>query len=367
MPEINKNLRILSLAYSNGKLTKEQYTSLRSKQLSAIEFGKPFPPLPPGLSNVNVPNVKIDVPSGGSRKKSMLIIAGIAVLAAIVAGIYFLSTSSDDDTPNKMTDVVETSSPNAMAFESLAKHLASNKAINADELKAYTEQWNSLGKQQQKLARKAPWFNTLTSSLTKMAAGAGDQATLAGELLSEMGMPAPQKPESVAPTPAESMEASAPISQAEPEEPAIQATMPTVASEPDVAEGSLPAEEISNIPPANAIEEVTQPKDIEPLPSVPVETAEPVVAPTEVLKPMDPLINDAFESATEAVEEVADTPSVEQIDEIQATTEQTINDVAEEHIPSSTKSGVDLAPEYEREPEFGKAARDALFSDTPEY
>jgi hypothetical protein len=294
MAQLNTNLRVLSLAYSNGKLTKDQYTALRSKQLSAIEFGKPFPPMPPGLSNVNIPSVKIEAPSeGGGAKKKAPILAIAAILGLLLLGIaIFIAAMSGEDEPSTQGSI-----DNSISGQAQRLINAGNNSVQ--DIQLFTASWKALGEQQQKLHRKATWFaplQTEANNTIKDLNAAKDlgQTSTEGEvqlkswkILNRLLSPASAniQPQTISATP----------------QPSISTT----------EQESLLGE---------ALSPVTAP--------TPAPVAAPAVAPAPTPAPV-------------AAPALAP--------------------------PVSTRSGVDLNPEYEREQEFGKSARDALFGDTPEY
>lgn len=82
-------IRILSIAYAQGRLTKESYRRLRTSQLSALDFDKPSPELPADLNDIEIPKINIDLPrSSGKQQRKLsiiIVILGILVLTGAIA------------------------------------------------------------------------------------------------------------------------------------------------------------------------------------------------------------------------------------------------------------------------------------------
>ena len=340
MAQLNTNLRILSQAYSNGKLTQDQYFALRSKQLSAIEFGKPFPPMPPGLSSVNIPSVKIEAPSeggAGTSKKTFIVIAAAIFGVLLIGLIAFMAMQSGGDD-------IDTQSNVDASISGQAKRLVNANNLSSEDIQLFTNNWKALGEQQQKLHRKAAWFNllqtkvnssikALSSSQETEVADLGREAQLKSwKLLNRLLSPAPAN---IQPKTINATATPQPVISTTEQESLLGEALnlaPEVLSEPSIAPVTIPATESIPTP---AEKPVVEPV-VEPI-SAPI--AAPVTAPV-----VEPTLIPVAEPAQAPV-----------VAPVQATP------------PPSTRSGVDLNPEYEREQEFGKSARDALFSDTPEY
>src|SRR5688572_10130964 len=92
------NLRILAIAFANNRIDRKNYLRLRTQQLSALEFSKPLPPLPPELLDISVPSVKIDAPHVNKKDNGpiikWLIIVLITLAAATVAYVGYLKIQS---------------------------------------------------------------------------------------------------------------------------------------------------------------------------------------------------------------------------------------------------------------------------------
>ena len=92
------NLRVLAIAFANNRIDRKNYLRLRTQQLSALEFSKPLPPLPPELLDISVPSVKIDAPHVNKKDNGpiikWLIIALITLAAVTAAYVGYLKIQS---------------------------------------------------------------------------------------------------------------------------------------------------------------------------------------------------------------------------------------------------------------------------------
>lgn len=88
----DNNIRKLSAAHARGLIDTTSYRRLRTTQLSAIEFGKPLPPLPTEMTDISIPKQKIDAPHQPKVKKAkppVMLFVIIAIAVAAGAAYYF--------------------------------------------------------------------------------------------------------------------------------------------------------------------------------------------------------------------------------------------------------------------------------------
>jgi hypothetical protein len=155
------NLRILAIAFANSRIDRKTYLRLRTLQLSALEFSKPLPPLPPELLDINVPSVKIDAPHISKRDNGPIIrwvIIAIAVLAIATAAyvtILMLNSSSGAGTAPTLT------------LEQQAQTLLTVPTWSQQEMETFSGRWSALSNEEKLSARQAPWFPVLESDIVR--------------------------------------------------------------------------------------------------------------------------------------------------------------------------------------------------------
>lgn len=364
----NTNLRVLSLAYSNGKLTRDQYQELRAKQLSAIEFGKPYPPLPASLENVEIPSVKIDAPRGkrpSSNKLPLFIILLVLIAAGVVAAIMLSGDKSGPATVSQETTI-----------PALAQALLESDDLPTDQLLAFGEKWQAANSKQHKIHRSSLWFGEFVAALelaigdietVKALNGIDEQAEeklfILQQLLADLkgtSQPATAPAASTDSTAADIEDQAepglldgilgtpetAPESPATEQEELLDEIMPETAPQPNAE--------------TSAEEDAPEAEIIEPAPA-PQETAAPAEEPTPQPAAVPATPSDPTPAATPEEE----APAADQDGTVP--TEDTAAPAESSADPAPLTPGFDPNPEYEREPEFGKDARDSILGDTPSY
>lgn len=107
-------IRILAIAYAQGRLDKDNYRRLRTSQLSAMDFNKASPDLPAELNDIEIPRIKVDPPRAAGKKRSLLsiisIILGIIVLLAVITA-YLYKQGKAGRTAMLLIDAVKTELP----------------------------------------------------------------------------------------------------------------------------------------------------------------------------------------------------------------------------------------------------------------
>lgn len=157
------NLRILSIAYANGRIDRSAYLKLRTQQLSALEFNKPIPPLPEALLDINVPMVKLDAPYTVSRSsKNMLVKTALVLLAITVAGGGFYAWQSgllgarhpDTAKPQQL-----------LTPEQQAIKLITAPEWTERDIEAFTRLWSRYSTEAKIKARGTDWYRTLENEV----------------------------------------------------------------------------------------------------------------------------------------------------------------------------------------------------------
>jgi hypothetical protein len=152
------NLRILAIAFANNRIDRKNYLRLRTQQLSALEFSKPLPPLPPELLDINVPSVKIDAPHVNKKDNGpiikWLVIALIALAAVTVAYVGYLKMQS--------SSVSQSLVPTP---EQQARKLLEMPAWPPEEMEIFTILWSGLSAEAKQEARQAEWFSALKNEI----------------------------------------------------------------------------------------------------------------------------------------------------------------------------------------------------------
>jgi hypothetical protein len=155
------NLRVLAIAYANNRISRDNYIKLRTRQLSALDFGKPLPELPPDLLDINVPNVKIDAPHVGKKEmnKPLLMIVGLVIAIGIGAAAYVgLMHISDSDKSAQGTEP---------SLEEQAQKLLSTAAWTEQDLETFSTLWEARSDAAKQQARQTEWFYELENEIIK--------------------------------------------------------------------------------------------------------------------------------------------------------------------------------------------------------
>ncbi|EDY85448.1 cell surface glycoprotein 1, putative [gamma proteobacterium HTCC5015] len=385
-PSRNHNLRILSIAYSNGRLTSGQYTTLRAQQLSAIEFDKAPPPIPPELNNIDVPTLNVDpifMQNTGSKnnKTVLLVIAGILLLLSMALVVFFVvqhRSQNAPDTPAAETPSVPTlpqtpestpaaseavgdanseheptsqdSSPqgNPQLLAEIARSIASQYGTRLDALDAFIREWNHLNGSEQALQRQAPWSASLINKLRGSATDSSRPKIQrrSRQILGLLGVTV------TTPAPAQDKQS----------DKALESSK----TDASVQEPQTETNEASSVRPAGDIRPSSKPEaPAAPSSGSPSQTTSDSATGQQADTQGDtntPSSDANTASKNSAPEEVsAEEPSQSSDDNAEETT-------AEEEVPPTpSDSGYNSNPEYEPEPEFGKNARDAILGDTPSY
>lgn len=156
------NLRILAIAFANNRIDRKTYLRLRTQQLSALEFSKPLPALPPELLDISVPSVKIDAPHVNKKNNRPVIIKWL-LIALIVLGIGtaayigYLSLS-------KRPAAGQAPAP---TLEQQAQKLLATPTWSQEDMEAFAGRWSGLPDEAKQSARQAEWFSALESDILK--------------------------------------------------------------------------------------------------------------------------------------------------------------------------------------------------------
>lgn len=356
MAQRNTNLRILSVAYANGRLTSDQYQTLRNQQLSAIEFNKAPPPIPPELNNIEIPTINVDPlrmqnTSRGGKRVLLGMAAALFLISTVLIAYMVWQHMPASESP-QTTDSgaaqpkpIATASPvNAVTHN--AMQLIRTGGEDRQALNEFKEQWRQLSDSEQNIQRQSPWaaelIRTLQQALRDSEPGARRQTTL--RILDWLGAPLKEAP---APSAAEQGKET-------------DSSTETEAKELEAAPGDDNGDETA----AESESSVPAPDDGE-------QTDGETAADTE--KEPEPS-SASSESEAVAEENQRDDSDDASSSEGQESTSKSSEDksegeesAAEEEPPNPSDTGYDTTPEYEPEPEFGKKARDAILGDTPGY
>jgi flagellar basal body-associated protein FliL len=154
------NLRILAIAFANNRIDRKNYLRLRTHQLSALEFSKPLPALPPELLDISVPSVKIDAPHINKKDNAplikWLIIALIALGVVTAAYVGYLRVQSSSTTS-------QTGIPTP---EQQAKKLLEMPTWPPEEMEIFSILWSTLSEEAKLEARQTEWFSALKNEIS---------------------------------------------------------------------------------------------------------------------------------------------------------------------------------------------------------
>lgn len=155
------NLRVLSIAFANNRIDRKTYLRLRTQQLSALEFSKPVPPLPPELLDISVPSVKIDAPHVNKKDYGpvikWLLIALVALGVATAAYVGYLRSQNTS----------ASSQAQAPTLEQQAGTLLAKQAWSEEDMESFAANWSALADEEKLSARQSPWFAELESDILK--------------------------------------------------------------------------------------------------------------------------------------------------------------------------------------------------------
>ncbi|MGM0563699.1 MAG: hypothetical protein ACQES2_05150 [Pseudomonadota bacterium] len=338
MAQRNTSLRILSVAYANGRLTSDQYLTLRNQQLSAIEFDKTPPPIPAELNNIEIPTVNVDplrMQSSTSKNNKRLLLSLAALLLLVSAALIALmvwqhmpeSGSAAEQAPEAQQPQPIAQPSAASAVTHSAMQLINSGGKNTEALDAFYSQWPKLSDSEQSIQRQSPWADelghTLQQSLHSLSPGSQRQKTM--RVLDWLGVTLQEAPESQD----QKSSADQPASEAEPDS-------TTSTSKADGTGDALPPK-VESQADAQAESE-----------------SEDTSNSTDTNRPP------ADDSEDTQIQSRGDNTKAEDAPEADGNAE-------EEEPPQPTDTGYDTTPEYEPEPEFGKDARDSILGDTPGY
>lgn len=156
------NLRILSIAYANSRLERETYLKLRTQQLSALNFGKPIPPLPEELSDIKIPSIKIDSPhqNSGSPKKNFRLWGAIAavLLITIIGGSYFWLNGGQINSKPQI---------NQTSLQDKAQKLIVKPSWSEPEIATFKKLWATRSAQAKAKAKQSQWYLSLENEIIK--------------------------------------------------------------------------------------------------------------------------------------------------------------------------------------------------------
>jgi hypothetical protein len=153
------NLRVLAIAFANNRIDRKNYLRLRTQQLSALEFSKPLPPLPPELLDISVPSVKIDAPHVSKKDNGpiikWLVIALVALAAITVAYVGYFRIQSGSTVSRSPVPTPEQQ----------AGKLLEMPAWPPEEMEIFTILWSGLSTEAKAEARRTEWFSALKNEI----------------------------------------------------------------------------------------------------------------------------------------------------------------------------------------------------------
>ncbi|MBA3581927.1 MAG: hypothetical protein H0W44_05675 [Gammaproteobacteria bacterium] len=163
LPE--SNLRKLAIAYASGKVDRENYRKLRTRQLSALDFDKALPDLPDEIAAIGVPSVKVDAPknAGGNLLKGRSLKTIVMAIAAIVlvgiVGIYFTGDNKKSNEQTQNTQKID------LAVE--AQKLIQKPEWTNSDMGYFKRLWDSQEAQELTTARESRWFADLERDIVR--------------------------------------------------------------------------------------------------------------------------------------------------------------------------------------------------------
>lgn len=153
------NLRVLAIAFANNRIDRKTYVRLRTQQLSALEFSRPLPPLPPDLLDISVPSVKIDAPHVSKKdyrpviKWLIIALAALGILTAGYVGYLYSQNAS------------EVSEAPAPTLEQQALSLLAKPAWSQEDLENFAGNWSALSDEEKLSERQSAWFAELEGEI----------------------------------------------------------------------------------------------------------------------------------------------------------------------------------------------------------
>lgn len=156
------SLRMLSMAYAAGRLDRETYLRLRTRQLGALEFGKPLPDIPEDLWDITIPTVKIDASYLGAKKRNktgfLVALIAIIVLSAIGTGTWF-AMNRPAPAPAR--------ADKQLTAEDYAHRLLQSVEWSERDMTAFTRLWAARSTAAKNRARQRDWYLALENGVIK--------------------------------------------------------------------------------------------------------------------------------------------------------------------------------------------------------
>lgn len=156
------HLRILSIAYATGRLDRETYLRLRTRQLGALEFGKPLPDIPEDLWDIHIPTVKIDASYLGRRKRRraglLIALVAIVVLGGIGAGLWY-TLNQPPPAPARADQ--------QFTAEDYARRLLESTEWSERDMNAFIRLWAARSSDSKNRARQTEWYLALDNEVIK--------------------------------------------------------------------------------------------------------------------------------------------------------------------------------------------------------
>lgn len=169
-PNKNKNtkathIRVLASAYSSGRIERNEYIKERTRQLAAIEFGKPLPPLPEDLLDIRIPTIKIDASYISSKRRQRRTIKIIIICIALLgiggtaAGLWFAGVFSPQPQPQ-----AQVKQPKLSDY---ANRLLQNPNWSKRDIIAFLRVWATHSSAAREKVRRATWYVKLDNEIIK--------------------------------------------------------------------------------------------------------------------------------------------------------------------------------------------------------
>lgn len=160
------HLRVLAIAYATGRISRDIYLKERTRQLGAMEFGKPLPGLPEDLLDIVIPTVKIDASyvnatkQGRGRGKIILfIVVLLLVFIGAGAGAWYSGLLFQKEKPK-----AQVSQPKLADY---AGRLLRNPQWSERDLKTFLRLWASHSATAREKARRQTWYLKLDNEIIK--------------------------------------------------------------------------------------------------------------------------------------------------------------------------------------------------------
>lgn len=159
------SLRILAIAHATGRMSREAYLRERTRQLGAIEFNKPSPPLPDELSNITIPTIKIDASyvnahkKGGAKKKIILLLIAVLLLGSTAAGLWYGGFFAAKEKPQAQLRQPK--------LNEVADRLLHNPNWSERDITAFLRLWSTHSATAREQARNSLWYLKLDNEIIK--------------------------------------------------------------------------------------------------------------------------------------------------------------------------------------------------------